>query len=177
MNPPLLLRCCRALASAPLALGLLTACSSSCPDMYEGSNYSSTQSRKDGVFLQSYQISPTTPYLPIKESYVEQRFMIGNRPLRLLDSTSMQANLIVVCSAPPQLGIMAFDWNWLLAEGPHLNNPHQRISCSEPGEGVFRFRLEGRPAFDSPVFSMRLQLMRDSATDVVKMIEMTAKPI
>lgn len=166
----------RRLTLALLTLGPLTACSSSCPSMYEGSNYSSAQSRKDGVFLRSYQISPPTPYLDIKEAFVEQRFMIGDKPLRLLDSTTIEANLIVVCSTPPNLGSLHFDWNCQLADGQPLGDPRFMMYCDEPGEKVFRFRLEARPTFNNPVFPMRLQLMRDSATNVVKTIDMVARP-
>ncbi|MGI4739686.1 MAG: hypothetical protein ACRYG7_31350 [Janthinobacterium lividum] len=49
-------------------------------------------------------------------------------------------------------------------------------NCDKLGEKIFRFRLEARPTFDRPVFPMRLQLMRDSATNVVKTIELVAKP-
>lgn|GEM_PF-6258442 len=174
MTIPLLLL--RRLPFALLALGLLPACSSSCPAMYEGSNTTSAHSRKDGVFLRSYQISPPTPYLDIKEAFVEQRFMIGDQPLRLLDSTTVEANLIVVCNTPPKLGLLHFEWDWLLADGQPLGDPRLLTSCSEPGEKVFRFRLEARPTFDSPVFPMRLQLMRDSATNVVETIEMVVRP-
>lgn len=126
--------------------------------------------------LRSYQLSPATPYLDIKEVFVEQRFMIGDCPLRLLDSTTVEANLIVVCRTPPNLGLLHYDWNWQLADGQPLGDPRLTTGCDEPGDKLFRFPLKARSTFDSPVFPMRLQLMRDSASNVVKTIDLVARP-
>jgi hypothetical protein len=147
--------------------------------MYEVTNTSSAHSKKDGVFLKSYQLSPASAYLPIKEVFVEQRLLAGANPTRQhrLDSTTVAANLIVVLEKPLQLGLLDYDWNLLLADGMTWADRRKVTSCDEPTALLLRFRLKDRPVFDNPTFPMRLQLMKDSATNVVKTINFTATPL
>jgi hypothetical protein len=158
--------------------GILVSCT---PDshMYEVTNTSSAHSKKDGVFLKSYHLSPASVYLPIKEVFVEQRLMAGANPTRQhrLDSTTVAANLIVVLEKPLQLGLLHFDWNLLLADGVTWADRREATSCDEPTALLLRFRLKDRPVFDNPAFPMRLQLMKDSATNVAKTIDFTATPL
>lgn len=161
-----------------LQVGTLVSCT---PDshMYEVTNTSSAHSKKDGVFLKSYQISPASAYLPIKEVFVEQRLMEGANPTRqrLLDSTTVKANLIVVLEKPLTLGTRPYDWNMQLVEGVTRADWREASECDEPTELLLRFPLKDRPAFDNPKFPMRLQLMKDSATNVVKTVNFTATPL
>ena len=161
-----------------LLVGTLASCT---PDsqMYEVTNTSSAHSKKDGVFLKSYRLSPASAYLPIKEVFVEQRLMAGANPERQhrLDSTTVSANLIVVLTKPIQLGLLHFDWNLLLADGVSWADRREATSCDEPTELLLRFQLKDRPVFDNSTFPMRLQLMKDSATNVVKTINFLAIPL
>ncbi len=161
-----------------LITGILAGCGVD-SHMYEVTNTSSAHAKKDGTFLKSYHLSPATPYLPIKEIFVEQRLMAGANPTRqqLLDSSQVAANLIIVCSRPPALGTLHFDWNLLLADSTSLTNESALTSCDEPTDLLLRFELKKRPSFGNPIFPMRLQLMKDSATNVVKTVDFTATPL
>lgn len=161
-----------------LSMSLLAGCDTD-SSMYEGTNYSSEQSRRDGVFLKSYRISPSIPDLPIKEVFVEQRFMIGSHPerLRLLDSTVVTSNLVIVCTKPVQLGTPGFEWDLQLADGVTMHDQQDLTSCSTPDQNLLRFELKNRARFDNPTFPMRLRLMKGSATNVVKTIDLTATPL
>ncbi|SFQ83477.1 hypothetical protein [Hymenobacter arizonensis] len=147
--------------------------------MFEATNTSSAHSKKDGVFLQSYRLSPAIPDLPVKEVFVEQRFMAGANPerLRLLDSTQVAANLVVVLNKPLELGLMHYDWKLVLADGVGWDDRRELTYCSSPGPLVLRFRLEPRPTFDNPTFALRLEFMQDSVTNIVKSVPLTARPL
>jgi hypothetical protein len=164
-----------------LVLFAVSSLASCTPDsqMYEVTNTSSAHSKKDGVFLKSYRISPASAYLPVKEAFVEQRLLAGANPTRQhrLDSTTVAANLIVILEKPVQLGLLHFDWNLLLADGVTWADRRAVTGCDAPTALLLRFRLKDRPVFDNPTFPMRLQLMKDSATNVVKTIDFTATPL
>lgn len=147
--------------------------------MFEGTNSTSAHSRQDGVFLRSYWMLPATPYLPIQEVFVEQRFMTGSHParIRLLDSTTVEANLVVVLTKPLQLGTGSVNWDMELVEGDSLNNQQNVISCSQPGPKLLRFTLSARKRFDNPSFKLHLRFLKDYGTKVGKTVVLRAIPL
>ena len=73
-------------------------------DRFETHNFSSAQSKKDGVFLTSCSVAPASLAardglsLNVQEAFVEQRFSTGSRTgtVKLLDSLAVQPRLVVV---------------------------------------------------------------------------------
>lgn len=145
---------------------------------------SSTQSKKDGVFLASYHIEPkhlevgNNFYLEIKEAFIEQRFLIrpSTGEIRLEDPSLITPRLVLVCSDDTHLGIGTVDWSMEITD-PDLIREGEKFSlANEPGKNVFAFDLKKSYKFIPKPFEITVEVRNSSITKKTRYFKLKAYP-